>query len=483
MAAMNYRTLLLAFCLLSSSVAAQPSQPRVLSPHFPLWRQSQEPLDFDVEAAPGQAPQLQLGERTVVLEEVTPGKFHGRLTDIPALSADQNVVLNGQSVGQVRTLSGPRQVVQVISDQAVFRNGPHPDFDRYTPVVSGVRFEVLGREGDWLHVSPPDAYIHEKDVKALPAGSSLAPSKVHVVRIKEDAEGGAEVRVRLYAPCAWQIHPEPGPPQRVSRLCVDFPGVPMKMHEMGFAQEARRIPNAILQASPQGTRLELEVADGLWGYQVRWEKNDMVLSLAPPLRADSLRGVRITLDAGHGGTDLGAPGPGGTHEKDHNFAVTCALQKELEDAGAVVTMTRSGDAEVEPPEVPQERELAARVRVSEQSRAQLFISIHHNALANLADGRKAHGVHAYYYYPYSGPLALAVARPLAEAIGEESYLHFWRSFHLTRQSGRPAILIECNFVSNPEVERDMLMREDYPQQAARGIRRGVQEYLKAYGTR
>ena len=368
-----------------------------------------------------------------------------------------------------------REVVEVTKDQAVFRNGPDGDFDRYTPVAAGVRFEILGRQGDWLHVSPPDAYIQQKDVKVLPPGSALWPSKVHVVKIKESPDGATEVRVRLYHPCAWQIQEDP----ELGRIFVDFPGVPMKMHEMAFAQDARRVPSARLHASPQGTQLELVVANGIWGYQASWDHDDLVLRLPAPV--GELRGLKVTLDAGHGGSDAGAPGIEGHFEKNYNLAVTAALKKELEEAGAIVTMTRETDVDVNPlgAAATQEQELGTRVQIAEKSGSQLFVSIHHNAMADLEAGRKAHGCHIYYYHPHSRAMAQAIAKPLADSIGESSSMHLWRSFFVTRQAGMPAILIECNFVSNPQLEKDMLMQPDYPTKAAQGIRQGLEDYLKA----
>ena len=62
-----------------------------------------------------------------------------------------------------------------------------------------------------------------------------------------------------------------------------------------------------------------------------------------------------------------------------------------------------------------------------RSRADLFISVHHNARPDVKDGRVAHGTHIYYYQPAARGLAQAIAAPLARSIGEPSYQHFWRS--------------------------------------------------------
>ena len=59
-----------------------------------------------------------------------------------------------------------------------------------------------------------------------------------------------------------------------------------------------------------------------------------------------LKGLNITLDAGHGGDELGAVGCFGNFEKDLNLQITLKLKKYLEQAGANVFLTRTGDNKV-----------------------------------------------------------------------------------------------------------------------------------------
>ena len=154
-----------------------------------------------------------------------------------------------------------------------------------------------------------------------------------------------------------------------------------------------------------------------------------------------------------------------------------ALRSELQKAGAIVTMTRDGDHQLTPDSAPADAELGARAEVGVRSHAQLFLSVHHNARPDVKDGRVAHGTHIYYYQPASRGLAQAIAAPLARAIGEPSYQHFWRSFGVIRQPEMPAVLVECNFLSNPKLEKGMLRNPAYPQKAARGIVDGVNRFL------
>lgn len=83
----------------------------------------------------------------------------------------------------------------------------------------------------------------------------------------------------------------------------------------------------------------------------------------------------VVIDAGHGGVDPGARGPGGLREKDVALAVARELARLLrEDPSLEVRMTRERDTLVALRDRPR---MANRWRASE--RPALFLSIHANA--------------------------------------------------------------------------------------------------------
>lgn len=98
----------------------------------------------------------------------------------------------------------------------------------------------------------------------------------------------------------------------------------------------------------------------------------------PPDRFDT-----VVIDAGHGGDDEGARGPGGLVEKKLVLDVALRLQKRLEAAGIDVVLTRETDSFV-----PLER----RTAIANDARADLFLSVH----ANAARARSARGFETFY---------------------------------------------------------------------------------------
>jgi N-acetylmuramoyl-L-alanine amidase len=96
-------------------------------------------------------------------------------------------------------------------------------------------------------------------------------------------------------------------------------------------------------------------------------------SVAPPVMDLSGPGVlkTVVIDPGHGGSDTGARGPGGTLEKTLTLQVATRLRSAIESRlGLRVLLTRESDMDV-----PVDR----RSALANNNKADLFISLHANA--------------------------------------------------------------------------------------------------------
>ena len=110
----------------------------------------------------------------------------------------------------------------------------------------------------------------------------------------------------------------------------------------------------------------------------------------------------VVVDPGHGGIDTGTRAPSGEQEKNLVLAFATMLRDKLEKTGKYrVVMTRSDDTFVQ---------LADRVRFARAQQAQLFISIHCDALAR--GGGAADGATV---YTLSDKASDAEAQRLADA--------------------------------------------------------------------
>jgi N-acetylmuramoyl-L-alanine amidase len=89
---------------------------------------------------------------------------------------------------------------------------------------------------------------------------------------------------------------------------------------------------------------------------------------------DSDRDVVVAVDAGHGGQDPGATGPGGTHEKDVVLAISRILAERINsEPGMRAVLTRNRDEFL----VLRDRMKRARI-----AKADMFISVHADSIGN-----------------------------------------------------------------------------------------------------
>lgn len=153
-------------------------------------------------------------------------------------------------------------------------------------------------------------------------------------------------------------------------------------------------------------------------------------------------GMKICIDAGHGGTDPGAVGhdPFRLEEKEVVLPLALRLEEELESLGHWVALTRRRDRPVS---------LDERVDFANRLEAELFVSLHVNAaLQSSVEGMEV------FHYPGSirgQQFGEAVLRHmLIAAPGHRDRGVKPAEFLVLRATEMPAILVECEFLSNPE---------------------------------
>ncbi|MGA7077835.1 MAG: N-acetylmuramoyl-L-alanine amidase [Terriglobales bacterium] len=216
--------------------------------------------------------------------------------------------------------------------------------------------------------------------------------------------------------------------------------------------------------------------------------------------------IRIVLDAGHGGWDLGTVGREGLLEKDLVLDVTQRLGKLLQARlGAEVMFTRTDDTYLP---------LEQRADIANQAQADLFVSVH----ANYSSSAAARGVETYYTNSFSAPGSREVerhedgtfakltpvsltagglhekieeSRRLASSVQRALYATLSATSPDIRNRGikdsafavltgttMPAILTEISFVSSPADERN-LQSAAYRQQIAEAIYQGIARYRQS----
>ena len=187
---------------------------------------------------------------------------------------------------------------------------------------------------------------------------------------------------------------------------------------------------------------------------------------------------RICIDPGHGGADSGATGYG-LKEKERNLAIALELKPMLGVMGHEVVMTRETDKRLG---ITATADLKARARKSVQSKADVFLSIHHDA-----GGQR--GVHGFFYNehcPNGGHLAGQVATEIAREWDvrfsyDKAASPHWNKLGVFRFSENwrwvTCALVECLFMSS-KADTDIMRRADYARRTAFAIARGIQAHIR-----
>lgn len=181
---------------------------------------------------------------------------------------------------------------------------------------------------------------------------------------------------------------------------------------------------------------------------------------------------KVVIDAGHGGKFPGAVGS--VVEKQVNLAVAKRVESLLTAAGVKVIMSRSNDTLLSQ---NLNTDLMLRAKLAKKHNAQLFISIHANALERHIKLR-GYGIETWWNRNHSRSLALAktvhynmISKTAAFDRGIKN-----KSLSVLRNNSVPAVLVEVGFVSHP-IDGLNLLNSAYLDRVAIGIAAGVREAL------
>ncbi|WP_379136938.1 N-acetylmuramoyl-L-alanine amidase CwlD [Paenibacillus sp. sgz500958] len=192
-----------------------------------------------------------------------------------------------------------------------------------------------------------------------------------------------------------------------------------------------------------------------------------------------LSGKVIAIDAGHGGPDGGAVSREGLIEKDINLAISLYLRDYLQQAGAVVVMTREGDYDLAQTGTKgyskrKTEDLKKRVRDIEEKKADLFISIHMNSIPS----NRWSGAQTFYYPNHEDN------KKLADILQEELRITLENTNRVAKTNNTvyllqalrmPSALVEVGFLSHPQ--ESLLLGDDvYQRKVATSIYRGILRY-------
>jgi len=183
-----------------------------------------------------------------------------------------------------------------------------------------------------------------------------------------------------------------------------------------------------------------------------------------------MKEARIFIDPGHGGDDNGAAWGDKydyVEEDDLNLALAFLLRCDCMLHGYQTLLSRTEDAHVA---------LGDRSRLANGWGADIFVSLHADAFHN--ETARGISTHIYTYASArSGVLGHEVHGALMETFPDHVNRGVKRSnFHVLRETRMPAILVEAEFISNPDTRR--FLKEPASALAiATAIGKGIDRYF------
>ena len=405
-----------------------------------------------------------------------------------------------QSIGQV--------VVSVKDDSLNVRSEPNASSTIVGKVYYGDKLEVYEKQGDWLKVNYngelhyiSGAYTSFLDTNGDTVGKTTGKVQITASELNVRSQpSNTSVVIGSFKKSAqvetfgiyngWYLVKIDGIPGYINKeFTGSIPTTPVTPPvtspvELGNlagkvtadSLNVRSGPSAstaTVGALKKGTMVSVQSISGSWAKIKYTGGTGYVSKTYLKLLNQSgsvLKNRIILLDAGHGGKDPGASRQGVT-EKSVVIKVAKLVEQKLKNSGASVIMTRVGDT------YPT---LQDRVALAKSSNAEIFVSIHVNAI----DKVSVTGTETFYNLSMNdnGEESKYLATKIQNEIVKNAKMYNrgikTGDLYVNRMVDMPSVLVELGFISNAQ-DFDKLVNDKYLEIYATSIYNGIVSYYSA----
>jgi N-acetylmuramoyl-L-alanine amidase len=205
-----------------------------------------------------------------------------------------------------------------------------------------------------------------------------------------------------------------------------------------------------------------------WGHHIAYDTtgNKLIVRIKRQPTTMDIRKLKIAIDAGHGGDNIGANGvKSSILEKNYTLVIAKELQSTLKKAGVKqIFMTRLKDTSLTMPD---------RIEMLKAYNPDLLISIHLNS----GGSDTTQGTSTYYRYIGFRPLSVAILNRML-TLGLKEFGNVGNfNFALSGPTDYPNALVEVAFLSNKEDEKKILSPK-FHKAVAQKIYLGIMDWLK-----
>lgn len=338
---------------------------------------------------------------------------------------------------------------------------------KFSIINPGIRLKITGKVNDLYRVALTDnltVWIESSFVDLQPGDLFMPQSLTGNIIVA--AEGAYDVvSLTLFDKLPYATSQEVDP----TRVIVDVYGATSNTNWITQTMTTREIKNVYYQQVETGIfRIIVELLHKqIWGYEIAYEGTVLKIKIKPQPRRLHVKALKIAVDAGHGGDNLGALGCTGVKEKDVVFSIAQHLKTALEDEGASVILTRSSDTNVT---------ITDRFLKAYKANADLLVSIHANSVGLTSDPLATRGAATFYKHLCYRPLSQFILDEILKTgIGSFGNVGSF-NFALLGPTELPSVLVETAFLSHPEDEMKLL-DDDFRKELAERMVDGIERFL------
>ena len=355
--------------------------------------------------------------------------------------------------------------------QAYLKTSPY-GLGIMTILPAGVRLQIIGQRNYHYKIRLTEsdyAYVSRRDVKLLPPGMPTPKTTISLPSISFDGDW-IQLNMSVQNACPYQVKQSVDPAilelsvygAHLASQWITYPNRDTTIKMIRWQQPSADVFKLIVDLNQQQQ----------WGHRVRFESGRMILEIrrAPKIAEppqSPVAGLIFTLDAGHGGVELGAVGATGLMEKDVNLIYAKKLAALLDSAGAEVILTRETDVRMS---------LAERIEIARKANTHIFCWLHNNSIGATSDPEAVRGTSTYFTIPQNQTLAWTIYPHLVE-LGLAPFGRVQSDYYVTRQTDMLNVLVEGGFMSNPEDEM-LLMDEAFLDKLARAVFKGLEAFCR-----
>ena len=338
----------------------------------------------------------------------------------------------------------------------------------------GVVMKANGKLGENFRVrlnQIESGIIHQSNIEVLPEETIQSSYYITNISCSPGREGDI-VSIPYSEPIPYAVYPDPDQNKIIVTLYGAKTSSTWISHRRG-----RKVIDKITWRQPMAETYEVHVnlkTSKIWGYDIHPDGKRLILTVRYPPLIDlkenkPLSGIKIAIEAGHGGRSTGAIGLSGLLEKEINLDLALKLGDICEKMGADILQVRRQDSTMS---------LLDKRKMVLDSDADILISIHANAAGTRRGYLRVPGTSTYYHNPFWAPLAEYIYDRLLELDLAEFGVVGSFNYTVIRVSKMPSILVEQAFMTHAEDE-EKLADPEFRQAMAQKIYEGLIDYLSS----